>query len=140
MKDDIIIRSLARILIPMIQLFALYVIAHGEEGPGGGFQGGVILGASFILHVLVFGAAEGRKRISERASDLLSSTGVLLYAMVGVASLIFGGMYLQYNVLPFGSPELANGMGIFAIELGVGITVAGVMVTIFFEMAASDDD
>lgn len=140
MKDDIIIRSLARILIPMIQLFALYVIAHGEEGPGGGFQGGVILGASFILHVLVFGAAEGRKRISERASDLLSSTGVLLYAMVGVASLIFGGMYLQYNVLPFGSPELASGMGIFAIELGVGITVAGVMVTIFFEMAASDDD
>lgn len=140
MKDDIIIRSLARILIPMIQLFALYVIAHGEEGPGGGFQGGVILGASFILHVLVYGAAEGRKRISERASDLLSSTGVLLYAMVGVASLIFGGMYLQYNVLPFGSPELASGMGIFAIELGVGITVAGVMVTIFFEMAASDDD
>lgn len=133
-------RVIAKLLIPFIQLYALYVIAHGELGPGGGFQGGVILGASIILYAMVFGIDEGRKRISQKLSDLLSSTGVLIYAGIGLLCVIAGGMYLEYTALPLGSHALASGLGIYGIEIGVGITVAAVMITIFFETARRDDD
>jgi multicomponent Na+:H+ antiporter subunit B len=132
---NIIIRTIARFMVPFIQLFGLYVIVHGDSGPGGGFQGGVILGASIILYAMVFGIEDARRRISRKTSDILNSTGVLLYAGVGVAAMLVGGRYLEYDVLPLGDPHLASHYGIFAIEVGVGITVAAVMITIFFETA-----
>jgi multicomponent Na+:H+ antiporter subunit B len=135
MTENIIRRIIARVMIPFIQLFGLYVIMHGDSGPGGGFQGGVILGASIILYGIVFGLEEARKRIAMRTGDLLISAGVLLYAGVGVLCMILGGNYLQYNVLPFGEPQFASHIGILLIEIGVGITVAAVMITIFFETA-----
>lgn len=139
-KDHIIRRVIAKILIPFIQLYALYVIAHGELGPGGGFQGGVILGSSIILYVIVFGIEEGRKRISQKVSDTLTSTGVLLYAGIGVLCLLAGGAYLEYSMLPLPTHKLASGLGIYGIEIGVGITVAAVMITLFFETARREDD
>ncbi|KAF0179660.1 MAG: multicomponent Na+:H+ antiporter subunit B [Nitrospirae bacterium] len=123
---------MTRLLVPFIQLFAFYVIAHGDIGPGGGFQGGVILGAGFILYVITFGMDEGRKRISRTASDLLSTAGVLLFAATGFACIVAGGAYLQYASLPFSSPQLASHLAIFVIEWGIGITVAGVMITLYF--------
>jgi multicomponent Na+:H+ antiporter subunit B len=140
MKEHIVIRTISRMLIPFIQLFALYVIAHGEISPGGGFQGGVILGSSIILYVIAFGMDEGRKRISEKMGDLLNSTGVLIYAGIGVLCLLAGGAYLEYAALPLGTAKLASHLGIYGIEIGVGITVAAVMTTIFFEIARHDDD
>ncbi len=141
MKEQIIIRVVARLMIPFIQLFSLYVIAHGELGPGGGFQGGVILGASFILHVLAFGLEESRRRLSEKVTDLLNPAGVLLFAGIGLICLIGGGMYLEYDRLPVtANPILASQLGIYGIEIGVGITVAAIMVTLFFEMAHRHDD
>lgn len=140
MKGHVIVMVISRLLIPFIQLYALYVIAHGELGPGGGFQGGVILGASIILYVIAFGLEEGRKRISQKASDLLSSTGVLIYGGIGLLCIAAGGAYLQYAELPLGSPKLASHLGIYGIEIGVGITVAAVMITIFFETAGRSDD
>jgi len=133
---NVTIEAVARVLIPFIQLFGLYVIVHGDSGPGGGFQGGVILGASFILHAIVFGAKAGRKRVSQKVSDILSSTGVLIYGGVGVAAMIAGGMYLEYAALSPGHAHAASHYGIFAIEVGVGITVAAVMATLFFLFAA----
>lgn len=138
--ENIIIRVIARLLIPFIQLYGLYVIAHGELGPGGGFQGGVILSASIILYVIAFGMEEGRKRISRKISDLLSSTGVLIYAGIGLLCILAGGAFLEYDMLPLGTPKLASHLGIYGIEIGVGITVAAVMITIFFETARRDDD
>jgi len=123
---------MTKLLVPFIQLFAFYVIAHGDIGPGGGFQGGVILGAGFILYVITFGMNEGRKRISRITSDLLSAAGVLVYATVGFVCMAAGGHYLEYAALPFSSPQLAGHLAIFVIELGVGITVAGVMITLYF--------
>lgn len=139
MKDQIIRKTVARIMIPFIQLYGLYVIAHGEGGPGGGFQGGVILGASIILYVLVFGLEAGRKRINQKAGDVLSSAGVLIYGGIGVLCLLAGGNYLEYDRLPLGDPAHASHLGIMGIEMGVGITVAAVMITIFFETAGRDD-
>jgi multicomponent Na+:H+ antiporter subunit B len=138
--EHIVIRVVVRALIPFIQLFALYVIAHGELGPGGGFQGGVILGASMILYVIVFGREEGRRRFSEKLNDILCSTGVLIYALIGVACLFAGGAYLEYGALPLGGHHLANSLGMYGIEIGVGITVAAVMIIIFFETARYEED
>ena len=140
MKGHIVIKTITKALIPFIQLFALYVIAHGEISPGGGFQGGVILGASIILYVIAFGSFEGRRRISEKSNDLFNSLGVLIYAVIGVLCLLAGGAYLEYSKLPLGSYKIASQLGMYGIEIGVGITVAAVMITIFFEMARHDDD
>lgn len=135
MKENVIIKVITKLLVPFIQLFGFYVIMHGESGPGGGFQGGVILGSSVILYGIVFGIDEGRKLISEKTNDILNSTGVLIYGGVGLLCMIFGGKYLEYNILPFGSAHLASHMGMLGIEIGVGVTVAAVMITLFFETA-----
>jgi len=138
LQDNIIVRTITRILIPFIQLYGLYVIMHGDSGPGGGFQGGVILGSSIILYVIVFGVDQGRKIIPEKLSDTLNSIGVLIYAGIGLICMIFGGKYLEYNILPLGSAHFASHIGMLGIEIGVGITVAAVMITIFFETARQE--
>ena len=135
MKENVIIRVITKLLVPFIQLFGFYVIMHGESGPGGGFQGGVILGASVILYVIVFGIDEGRKLISEKINDILNCTGVLIYGGVGILCMISGGKYLEYNILPLGSAHFASHMGMLGIEIGVGVTVSAVMITLFFETA-----
>ena len=142
MTDSAVIKkTIARILIPFIQLFGLYVIVHGDSGPGGGFQGGVILGASVILYTLAFGIEEARKWVSRNIADVMTGIGVLIYASVGIWALLEGGKYLEYNILPIGhSPHTASHYGIFFIEIGVGITVAAVMITIFFETAVRSGD
>lgn len=140
MKEHVVSKTVSRLLIPFIQLYALYVLAHGENGPGGGFQGGVIFGAALILYVICFGIDEGRRRFSEKAGDIVKSLGVLIFAGIGIACLWAGGAYLEYAALPLGTPKLASHLGIFGIEIGVGIAVAGVMITIFFETARKDED
>ena len=140
MDNQVTIRVVCRIMIPFIQLFGLYVIAHGELGPGGGFQGGVILAASIILLTVVLGREEGRKRLSEKAAMLLAPTGVIIFAAIGLICMIAGGAYLEYSKLPLGSEKLAVHLGIYGIEIGVGLTVAVGIITIFFEMADKVDD
>ncbi|MEK6656197.1 MAG: Na(+)/H(+) antiporter subunit B [Nitrospirota bacterium] len=140
MKEHIIIGFISRLLIPFIQLYALYVIAHGDLGPGGGFQGGVIFAASIVLYAIVFGMDEGRKRFSQKLSDILSPIGVFIYGGIGLLCILAGGAYLQYGKLPLGSLKLASHLGIYGIEIGVGITVAAVMMTIFFETARRKND
>ena len=130
-QESIVIKTLARLLTPFIQLFGLYVIMHGHSSPGGGFQGGVILGASFILLAIAFGIDEVKKRITERVLAALTSGGVFLYAAVGFVCLLLGANFLDYGILPL--PE-ARGMGMFGIELGVGITVMAVMISIFHDV------
>ncbi|MBO1225520.1 MAG: Na(+)/H(+) antiporter subunit B [Candidatus Scalindua sediminis] len=137
-KEQIIVRTVSKFFTPFIQLYAFYVIAHGDLGPGGGFQGGVILGASMILYVIAFGMDEGRKRVSQKISDIFVSTGVLIYAGIGLLCILAGGAYLEYAELPLGSHHLASHLGIYGIEIGVGITVAFVMITIFFETAKKE--
>jgi len=149
-KDHIVIKTVSRILIPFIQLFALYVIAHGDISPGGGFQGGVILGSSIILYVIAFGIEDGRGRMKEAFNDSMHSVGVLIYAVIGLLCIAAGGAYLEYSALAMtegGHSEhaghaihTANHLGIYGIEIGVGIAVAGVMMTIFFETARHDGD
>ncbi len=133
-KHIISLGFVSRLLIPFIQLYSYYVLAHGDLGPGGGFQGGVILGSSIILYVIAFGMDEGRKLLSQKLSDILTSAGVLVYAGIGIICLLVGGSYLEYGHL-FHNHHLGHHLGMYGVEIGVQITVASVMVTIFFEVA-----
>ncbi|HDZ23061.1 MAG TPA: sodium:proton antiporter, partial [Desulfobacteraceae bacterium] len=87
---DLVIKTVCRFLIPFIQLFALYVIAHGHHSPGGGFQGGVILGASIILLAISHNLRTATKRMNEKLIGLLCATGVFLYAGTGALCLLMG--------------------------------------------------
>ncbi len=137
--ESLVVRFIARRSVPFIQLFALYVVAHGEDGPGGGFQGGVIFASAFILLALTEGWGRGRSRMPEPVSDALMPAGALLYAGIGLVALLLGGGFLQYASLAVGGDQhaqhLAHHFGLIGIEVGVTITVAGSMVTLFFEMA-----
>lgn len=134
MRNQIIPRVIAKLFIPLILLFALYVQFHGDFGPGGGFQAGVIFAAAFVLYVLIFGLDEARKVVPPALVEVLISLGVLIYAGTGVVSLLKGGNYLDYGVLEH-DPVHGQHLGILIVELGVGITVAAVMIAIFFSFA-----
>ncbi len=134
MKHHIVLRIVTKILLPPILLFALYVQFHGDFGPGGGFQAGVIFGAGFILYALVFGLETARQVVPDGVVRFFVAFGVLLYAGVGVVGILLGGNYLDYNVLASDS-QAGQHLGIFLVELGVGITVAAVMIAIFFSFA-----
>ena len=137
MKQKSILRVTSKLLIPFILLFALYVQFHGDFGPGGGFQAGVIFGSAFILYALIFGVENARRVVPAWARRLGLAAGVLLYAGVGVASLFLGGNYLNYSVL---AHEATHGqhLGITLIEFGVGTTVASAMVSIFLIFAGQE--
>jgi multicomponent Na+:H+ antiporter subunit B len=135
MKQHSVLRVVAKLLIPFILVFALYVQFHGDYSPGGGFQAGVIVGAGVILYALVFGLASARRAVPPRLVETLAAFGLLLYLGVGVAALLLGGNYLDYGVLKH-DPKHGQHLGILLVELGVGITVASVMITIFFSFAA----
>lgn len=134
MRQKIILRVISKFLIPYILLFALYVQWHGDFGPGGGFQAGVIFAAGFILYAIIFGVATVRDVVPAAVTRFLLVVGVLLYSGVGVASMLLGGNYLNYNVLA-ATPAGGQHVGILLVEAGVGITVAASMITIFCTFA-----
>ncbi len=134
MEHHLVLRVIAKLLIPLILLFALYVQFHGDYGPGGGFQAGVIFASAFILYSLVFGVANARSVISFNLLRIISASGLLLYIGVGVVALISGGNFLDYNVL-LSDPVHGQHLGILVIEFGVGMTVAAVMMMTFFVFA-----
>ena len=134
MKRHLIPRVIAKLLIPPILLFALYVQFHGDFGPGGGFQAGVIFGAGFILYALLYGVENASRVAPPAVLRVLVALGVLLFAGVGVLGLLLGGNYLVYNVLAH-DPVHGQHYGILLVEAGVGITVAAVMMTVFFAFA-----
>ena len=131
MRHHIIVRVSTRILVPFILLFALYVQFHGDFGPGGGFQAGVIFGAGCILYGLVFGADTLRDIVPNWVVRTIAALGVLLFAGVGVAALLKGGNYLDYSVLA-ASQTAGQHLGILLVELGVGMTVASVVIILYY--------
>lgn len=137
---DLIIKTVCRFLIPFIQLFALYVIAHGHHSPGGGFQGGVILGASIILVAISTNLRTALTRFHEKVDGLLCALGVFIYSGVGALCILLGANFLDYHglaeILPVDKIE-ARSLGILAVEIGVGIAVMAVMVCIYNNLASA---
>ncbi len=134
MQRHFVLRVTTKLLMPFILLFALYVQFHGDFGPGGGFQAGVIFGAGFILYALVYGIDSAKRVAPAGALRLLISAGLLLYIGTGFAALALGGNFLDYGMLAH-EPAHGQHLGIFLVELGVGVTVAATMVTVFFNFA-----
>jgi len=134
-KNDLVLRVVAKLLMPYILLFALYVQFHGDFGPGGGFQAGVIIAATMLFYGLIYGLPAVQKVVPEPLVESMMAVGVLIYGGVGVAGLLLGGNYLDYFVL---SHDTVHGQerGIFWVEVGVAITVSGVMMKIFYMFAA----
>lgn len=133
LRSSLILREVCRLVIPAVMLFALYVQFHGEYGPGGGFQAGVIFAAAVILYALVYGRQKAQRILPAETVRYFIAAGVLLYTGVGVATMLLGGNFLDYNVLLQGHQQ-AQHLGIFLIELGVGITVGTVMIAIFYTL------
>lgn len=134
MDDRVILRVGAKLLIPFILVFALYVQFHGDYGPGGGFQAGVIFAAGFILYGLIYGLGNLLQVLPPWVPYLCSALGVLIYAGVGVVTMLLGAEYLNYDVLAH-DPKHGQHYGILLIELGVLVTVFGVMVAAFYAFA-----
>jgi len=134
MHSYLVLRVVAKLLIPFILLFALYVQFHGDYGPGGGFQAGVIFATGFILYALIFGLDSANRVMARGLLRFGMALGVMIYAGVGIFDLLVGGEYLDYSVMAH-DPVHGQHLGIFLVELGVGITVSSVMVSIFFTFA-----
>ncbi len=135
MSRDLILRVIGKLLIPFILLFAVYVQFHGDFGPGGGFQAGVILASAIVFYALIFGLDNARKVVPDWLVEAMLASGVLIYAGVGLAGIFLGGNYLDYFVLDHDAIH-GQHRGIFWVEVGVAVTVSGVMLKIFYMFAS----
>ena len=144
MEHHLILRVITKLLVAPILLFALYMQFHGDFSPGGGFQAGVIFAVAFILYGLVMGLHQVKQVLPEWLVHKLMALGVLVFAGTGVAGLVGGKNFLDYSVLA-ADKVAGQHIGLLVVELGVGITVAAVMVSIYYAFASrppamSDED
>ena len=139
MRHHLLLRVVTKLLIGPIVLFALYVQFHGDFGPGGGFQAGVILAASVILYALIFGLDAAKKAVPPSWVRVGMTLGVLLYGVTGVLTWLLGAEFLNYGVLAH-DPSHGQHYGILAVELGVLLAVASVMVEISYSFGSRQPD
>jgi multicomponent Na+:H+ antiporter subunit B len=139
MKREPVLRVVGKLLIPYMLVFALYVQFHGDFGPGGGFQAGVISAAAIIFYALIYGLPAAQRLVPDAVVESMVAAGALLYLAVGFSGLALGGNFLDYFVLDR-DPVAGQHRGIFWVELGVLITVAGVMLKIFYMFAGRQRD
>ena len=139
MSFDLVLRVGTKLILPFILLFALYVQFHGDYGPGGGFQAGVIIAAAIIFYGIIYGLETTRKVVPSWLVETMLATGVLIYAGTGLAGILLGGNYLDYFVLDH-DPVHGQERGIFWVEVGVAVTVSGVMLKIFYMFGGRGQD
>lgn len=134
--DSVIVRTIAKLLVPFIQVFGLYVVFHGAKSPGGGFQGGAVLAASMILLRLTAGPEIRQYYLPGRSPLRVGAVGVLVYAVVGLVPMMYGAAFLDYGAIPvplIGSARHA--LGIELVEVGVALAVSCIMLSIFDDLA-----
>jgi multicomponent Na+:H+ antiporter subunit B len=137
---DLIAKTTCRLIVPFIQLFALYVIAHGHHSPGGGFQGGVILGAAMLLLAVAFDLRAASRRLGAKTAAFLGTLGVFIYAGTGIVCMLLGANFLDYSALAallHVDPITARSHGILIVEIGVGIAVMAVMVILYYNISSA---
>jgi multicomponent Na+:H+ antiporter subunit B len=129
--DQVVLRSVVKVLLPLVLLYGLYVQFHGDFGAGGGFQAGVIFATAFVLYDLVFGDGSARTVVPPGWLHRLAAIGVLIYGGVGIYSLLAGRPFLDYSALA-DDPVHGQHLGVLLVELGVGIAVFSVVLLIFY--------
>ena len=137
-EPDLIVTNTVRLLVPVIQIFSFYVLAHGHVSPGGGFQGGVVMGASFILIALSWDLDTALARFPLDRCTVVAGLGIILYAGIGLLSMFLGGEFLDYaelaNILPV-SREMARYHSMLGVEIGVGLTVTAIMFSLYANLS-----
>jgi multicomponent Na+:H+ antiporter subunit B len=131
MSLDLIIRVGTKLILPFILLFALYVQLHGDYGPGGGFQAGVITAGMVILLAITFGLQAAQRIAPQPLVERMIPLGVLIFIATGIGGLIMGKNYLDYSGFS-SEPARGHELGIFLVEAGVLITVASTMIGLFY--------
>ena len=139
MNQYVVLRVVTKLMIPVIMLYGLYIQFHGEYSPGGGFQAGIIFAAAFVVYSLIYGLDRAQEAVPPEAAHILAALGVVLYIGIGIAAFFLGGNFLEYKVL-LSDDHAAETLGIIGIELGVGITVATVALTLFYSFAGRESD
>ena len=135
MRLDTILRVATKIFIPFILMFGLYVQLHGDYGPGGGFQAGVIVAAAVILYGIIYGLKAAYRVAPPGLVEVLMPLGVLIFAGVGIAGFVTGRNFLDYSNLMHGDMVHGQHWGVFLVEIGVLVTVASTMLAIFYAFA-----
>ena len=137
-EPDLIVTNTVRLIVPVIQIFAFYVLAHGHVSPGGGFQGGVAMGASFILIALSWDLKTALNRFSIDRCFTVAALGIIIYAGIGLLSMVLGGEFLDYahlsQVIPV-SQEMARYHAMLGVEIGVGFTVTAIMFALYASLS-----
>jgi multicomponent Na+:H+ antiporter subunit B len=140
-EDNPIVGLVSRIVSPFIMLFALYIIFHGHYSPGGGFQGGTMLAASFLLIRLAMGSEIAQLQFKRSWGTPLGSIGVLIYFGTGFTAMLMGGTFLNYEFLSLS--EIAShtrSIGVLLVEIGVGLAVMGILIAIYDDLLEGDPD
>ena len=135
MREKLILRVVGRLFIPFILLFAFYVQFHGDFGPGGGFQAGVIFAAAFVLYGLIFGLPDAQKVAPPIVVEICMAVGLMLYVGTGFYCYFAGMNFLDYDIITPSAPMHGQHWGIIAVEAGVGITVASTILMIYYMFA-----
>ncbi|MFL2547269.1 MAG: MnhB domain-containing protein [Candidatus Rariloculaceae bacterium] len=138
--DSVIVRMLGRVVIPVAQLFGFYVLIFGQHGPGGGFVGGVILAASMILAILIFGRDAPDSWLLPKVLHG-DGLGLLIFAGVGGLCLIGGGQFLNYTHLQIPGLDEASRhyVGILLTQVGVAADVAVTGLSIAVSLSLDDE-
>jgi multicomponent Na+:H+ antiporter subunit B len=131
--ESVIVQVIFSVITPFIQLFALYVILHGHYGPGGGFQGGVIMAVSIMLQRLCLDREVSHRKFPPGLAMALGAIGMLVFMLAGIIPMMMGGAFLDYAYLPIpGISEAAlRSLGILIVEIGIAMAVLGALVLIF---------
>ena len=148
--DSLILRVLAKnLLVPLMIVFSLYILIHGESSPGGGFQAGAIFASAIILVRLTSGASDAitLKAIPVPILTAIAIAGLGVYVITGILGQLFGGNYLDYAAIPLqwfndfaGENRTNRAMGMWIIEFGVFLGVASVLIIIFDLLAKDSQD
>lgn len=139
-KASIIVSTILCILVPCVMLFAIYVILFGTSSPGGGFQGGVIAGAGFIIVALIFGLTRGIRKFPLRIRGWLEPAAVISFTVVGLTGILLGGNFLTFMppYLPLSCSKLACKIMLSVLEIGIGVGGGSIMASIFYSMQRED--
>lgn len=129
-----VVRFIVRVLAPFIALFAIYVILNGHVTPGGGFQGGTIIGALVIALSLVMSREDADALLPRKAEHILQAAAPIAFFTVGLAGLLIWGEYLYFPRDE--ALRWAATLMLIIIEIGIGVGGACVLIRIFKAMRA----
>lgn len=136
-----IILILSKAISPYIMLFGIYVVLHGHYSPGGGFQGGAMLAASVLLIRIAVEERLHQMHFQKGLGIPLGALGVVIFFATGLVSVFIGGFFLDYNMLPLPGllPAELHNAGILIIEIGVGLAVMAILISIYDNLLEDDD-